>query len=86
MSTHTYPVRVDATLQDRLSRWLWLVKWLLALPHYIVLIFPWIAFAVRCGYLPRERGVELHNAYEAVLKLLVAMKKHPEKWCIRNGS
>ncbi len=46
----------------------------------------WIAFAVRCGYLPRERGVELHTAYEAVLKLLVAMKKHPEKWCIRNGS
>ena len=43
----------------------------------------WIAFAVRCEYLPRERGVELHNAYEAVLKLLVVMKKHPEKWCIR---
>jgi Domain of unknown function (DUF4389) len=42
----SFPVAVTGELQPRLSRWLWLVKWLLAIPHYVVLVFLWIALVI----------------------------------------
>jgi hypothetical protein len=37
-------ISLEGELAPHLSRWLWLVKWLLAIPHYIVLVFLWLAF------------------------------------------
>jgi hypothetical protein len=42
----SYSGRVDAHLDPGLSRWLWLVKWILAIPHYIVLAFLWVGFVL----------------------------------------
>jgi Domain of unknown function (DUF4389) len=44
VSTDAYPVRVEADLDPALSRWQWLVKWLLSLPHVVLLVFLWLAF------------------------------------------
>jgi Domain of unknown function (DUF4389) len=41
-----YPVTLSIDRQDSYSRWLPFVKWLLAIPHYIVLIFLAIGAAV----------------------------------------
>jgi hypothetical protein len=41
-----YPLQVEGELDRHLSRWLWLVKWVLTIPHFIVLVFLWIAFVV----------------------------------------
>ncbi len=40
------PVALNADLDEPLSRWLWLVKWFLAIPHAVVLAFLWVAFSV----------------------------------------
>jgi hypothetical protein len=39
-----YPLQLTGELSPSLSRWLWLVKWLLAVPHFVVLFFLWVAF------------------------------------------
>ena len=41
-----YPVTFEVDYPERLSRWMIFVKWLLAIPHFIVLMFLYIAALV----------------------------------------
>jgi Domain of unknown function (DUF4389) len=43
-SERPHPVALEGDLEPNLSRWLWLVKWLLLIPHWICLVFLWIGF------------------------------------------
>ena len=41
-----YPSSLSGLLDPQLSRGLWLVKWLLAIPHFVVLFFLWFAVSI----------------------------------------
>jgi four helix bundle protein len=42
----------------------------------------WIEFAVKCGYMDRERAQAMYQTYEEILRMLVAMINSPESWII----
>ena len=44
--SRVYPARLDGHLDPGLSRWLWVVKFVLVIPHIVVLAFLWLAVTV----------------------------------------
>lgn len=42
----TYPARLNGHIDPGLSRWMWLVKWILVIPHVVALLFLWMAATV----------------------------------------
>jgi hypothetical protein len=41
-----FPLRLSGQLDPTVGRWQWLFKWLLAIPHWAVLLFLWIGFVL----------------------------------------
>ena len=42
----------------------------------------WVEFASRCGYLGREKAVDLYLQYDAILCMVVSMIHHPGDWLL----
>ena len=75
-----YPVQVRARLDEPLSRWLWLVKWLLAIPR-IVLVFLWIAFAA----VTRHRVLRDRGRFQPLPRPLFGFNLGVLRWSWRVG-
>ncbi len=44
MASQPYPVTLIGELTIPPGRWKWLIKWFLAIPHFFILVFLWVAF------------------------------------------
>ena len=43
----------------------------------------WLEYSVKCGYLPRGKGRDLHRTYDRILGKLVNMGNRPEPWLLK---
>ncbi len=42
----------------------------------------WIEYSVRCGYLTKKEGRELHREYDKLIGKLVKMQNNPDVWIL----
>jgi four helix bundle protein len=45
----------------------------------------WLEFAVKCGYLSKEKGRALFKIYDEIIAILVTMINHPASWVLPSG-
>lgn len=43
----------------------------------------WLEYSVRCDYLPRTRGRDLHRTYDCIIGMRVNRGNNPEKFLLR---
>ncbi|HET7275578.1 MAG TPA: four helix bundle protein [Longimicrobiaceae bacterium] len=43
----------------------------------------WVEFAIRCGYLERDIGIEMYRTYDEITGTIIGMITHPETWIIK---
>src|SRR5881396_421598 len=46
----------------------------------------WLEYAVRCEYITRREGRDLHRTYDNIIGKLVNMGNNPESWMLRKSS
>jgi len=46
----------------------------------------WLEFAVKCGYLDREKGRGLYEGYDQIIGKLVNMINHPESFLLTGAN
>ena len=46
----------------------------------------WLEYAVKCGYLTRPDGLELHQRYDLIIGKLVTMGNNPDPWLLHKTS
>lgn len=45
----------------------------------------WLEFAVKCGYLNKEKGRVLFRACDEIISIAVTMINHPDSWVLPSG-
>ena len=46
----------------------------------------WLEYAVKCGYLNRNKGRQIHRTYDRILGKLVTMGNNPQRWVLAKST
>lgn len=46
----------------------------------------WLEYAVKCGYLNRNTGRQIHRTYDRILGKLVTMGNNPKRWVLAKSA